>query len=71
MFKTGKCPSCKRILMNVRAEAIDLTEGFVPSWKGASFVCPSCSCVLGVSIDPFALKAAILTEVVERLKKTA
>jgi hypothetical protein len=71
MVKTGKCPSCKKTLLNVRAEAIELTENFTPTWKGASFVCPHCNCILSVGFDPLALKAGIVDEVVKRLKSGA
>jgi hypothetical protein len=71
MIKTGKCPGCKKTIINARVEAIDILEGFSPTWKGASFICPSCHCVLSVGFDPVALKAAIVEEVVQHLRKGA
>jgi len=71
MMKSGKCPKCEKTLMNARFDAIDILEGFTPAYKGVSFSCPSCHCVLGVGLDPIALKASIVDEVVERLRKGA
>ncbi len=41
------------------------------AYKGVSFICPSCSCVLGVGGDPIALKAEIVDEVVVRVRTGA
>lgn len=71
MIKTGKCPGCKATISNARVESIEITRDFKPLWKGASFSCPSCSCVLGVGLDPIALQTDIVNEVVERLRKGA
>ena len=68
MIKTGKCPGCQKTISKVRVENIDITEGFTPTWKGVSFLCPSCSCVLSVGVDPVALKADIVAEVVNNLR---
>jgi hypothetical protein len=62
MIPTGECPHCKNLIANARVEPIKLLEGFTPAWKGASFICPSCSCVLSVGFDQVAMKAAIVDE---------
>jgi hypothetical protein len=57
----GKCPKCEHIITVVRVEPITL-EGSQNnnSWKGASYVCPSCAVVLSVGFDPIALKNDLL-----------
>lgn len=71
-MKTGKCPGCKKTLMSARFDAIPVHEGIATTsngFKGVSFSCPSCHCVLGVGVDPFALKADIVAEVVNHLRQ--
>jgi hypothetical protein len=58
-MKSGKCPKCDKTISRVKVEAIEI-ESSTSSFMGASYVCPSCHCVLGVEIDPIALKADIL-----------
>ena len=38
-------------------------------WEGVAYHCPGCHAVLGVGIDPIALKTDIVNEVVEALRK--
>ncbi len=71
MVHLSKCPGCKKTITNVRYEAIDVNEGFTPAYHGVSFFCPSCHCVLGVGLDPIALKADIVNAVVKRLQAGA
>jgi hypothetical protein len=71
VINTGKCPGCGNTITSARFEAITINEGFTPTFKGVSFICPSCSCVLGVGLDPLALKAGIVKDVVESLRKDA
>lgn len=63
MITTGKCPQCDTRLLNVKIEAIDLIEGLSTKWKGASYICPHCQHILGVEMDPTALRSAIVGDV--------
>jgi hypothetical protein len=65
MFHSGKCPKCDRTINTAKAEAIDLHVSPKEAYKGVSYSCPSCHCVLGVSMDPLALNQNL----VNRLKK--
>jgi hypothetical protein len=58
MIPIGKCPGCKAIVNNVRIEGIDGKENPFGSngWRCVSYCCPGCNTVLGVQIDPVALK---------------
>jgi hypothetical protein len=53
------CPHCKKVLPNVKAEAIEIDISGALK-RGVSYFCPLCSHVLSVSIDPLALNADIL-----------
>lgn len=67
MIRSGKCPnsSCAKVLSNVKIEYLDIVKGMVPAFKGVSYVCPYCYSILGVGIDPVAIK----TDIVESLKR--
>jgi uncharacterized protein with PIN domain len=53
---SSKCPHCTRPLINVRAEQINIVNSQGSTWLGVTYKCPSCDAVLGVGIDPVALK---------------
>ena len=68
----GKCPKCEHTLNNVRIEPVDLVTGPLAgakTYKGISYVCPMCSTVLSVGMDPIALKADTAKAVVQQLRK--
>jgi hypothetical protein len=59
---TGICPKCEGAVNIVNAEPVDVNvNGRL--LKGVSYVCPSCSHVLSVSIDPLAVKADIVSAI--------
>lgn len=68
---SGKCPSCGQSISSVRIESVDVKQGMKPLWAGVSYVCPNVACqvVLGVSIDPVAIKTDIVNEVLQGLKR--
>ncbi|MGD1153990.1 MAG: hypothetical protein ABR911_14105 [Syntrophales bacterium] len=68
MINTGKCPKCEKVVYNLKLEAIKINVSFHPRWLGVSYLCPLCNTVLGVSIDPIAIKTDIVNEVVEKLR---
>ncbi|NJO34446.1 MAG: hypothetical protein HC869_16285 [Rhodospirillales bacterium] len=66
MVNVGKCPKCEKVVRTVNVERIDISAGIGrATWVGVSYVCPTAACrtVLGVEIDPIALKADIVKEV--------
>jgi hypothetical protein len=69
MVTTGKCPKCEKIVNAVNVEHVHVREGLQNKWHGISLVCPYCRTVLGVSIDPVALKTDIVEEILEGLRK--
>ena len=69
MMNVGKCPNCAKIVNRVNIEAVDVVASIATKWRGVSFVCPYCRTVLGVGINPFAIKAETVQEVVGKLKR--
>ncbi len=65
---SGTCPKCEVTLQFVVLEHVPVTTE-ATSWHGVSYLCPSCRTVLGVGIDPFALKADIVEEVLDGLRR--
>ncbi|SEP07673.1 class IV adenylate cyclase [Aquisalimonas asiatica] len=68
MVATGKCPKCESVVSSVRIEDVDGKVGFQSKWHCISYCCPSCNTVLGVQMDPVALKTDTINGVVEKLR---
>jgi len=54
----GICPNpdCRQLVMRAEIEQIALNTAGTPNeLPGVSYICPNCSTVLGVSINPVAL----------------
>lgn len=67
----GKCPHCEKMLSSVNLKNISVNGS--RSWHGVAYVCPWCSTVLNVEIDPLAVQSdtiATLQREVERLTQT-
>jgi hypothetical protein len=69
MFTTGKCPKCEGTIGFVNIEHVNVREGLQNKWHGVSLICPHCRTVLGVSIDPIALKSDIVEEILQGLRR--
>ena len=59
--------------MQVHFDTVNVMPGLLaPSgWKGITYLCPKCQTVLGVGIDPVALKTDMVAEVCEHVDKVA
>ena len=69
MINSGKCPHCKKACQTFKIEEADASAGFgQTTWRSISFLCPSCNAILGVQIDPIALKNDTAALVVKKLK---
>ena len=64
----GQCPKCGALISSVTIETITV-KAKPTNWNGVSYLCPSCNCVLSVAIDPIALKADIVREILENLRR--
>jgi len=67
-MNTGKCPKCEKRLTAVSIETIDIKQGFQSAYHGVSYLCPHCHSILGVGMDPIALKTDTVNGVVKALK---
>lgn len=66
----GKCPSCGKVVHGVTIDNIPASIGIgQPEWRAVSFCCKTCKTVLGVSIDPVALKTDTVDEILRALKR--
>ncbi len=66
MYESGKCPKCDYRLDKVDVEYTEI-QGYKTAYKGVNYVCPHCSAVLSVAIDPLAVKNLIVLEVLKAL----
>jgi phage FluMu protein Com len=65
----GKCPKCDKLVMNVYIADVTAQVPFNgKSWNAISYNCPHCQTVLGVQIDPIAIKADIVDELFRKLR---
>ncbi|HET6388452.1 hypothetical protein [Hyphomicrobium sp.] len=64
----GKCPKCQNIVGTARAEQMNIANGMGKVFAGASYNCPHCQTILGVSVDPFAFKNEIALELMRRMR---
>lgn len=68
MINTGKCPKCDKRINHVHIDTIEAQVGIRKRFNAVSYVCPYCHAVLGVQIDPVALKNDCVNEIIEFLK---
>ena len=62
------CPKCEARVGFLTGSYIDI-RGPDQSWVGVSYVCPKCDAILGISLDPIALKNEVAQEVVTHLQR--
>ena len=63
MPNTGNCPYCKKPVRNVKVEDVDIHIGVRPRWRGFSYLCPSCNCVLSVQMNLLVLNDDLVTSI--------
>jgi hypothetical protein len=64
----AKCPKCQVVLTGVNAGHLPINVLFGKSYNGLAYACPSCQTLIGVEMDPIALKNDIVDELVRRLR---
>ena len=65
---SGKCPKCDKQISHVNLKNVNVNVDFQPGWLGVTYCCPFCDYILGVGIDPVALKTDTIDGVIEALK---
>jgi hypothetical protein len=66
---TGKCPKCDQVMPSITAQGVSAKVAFGNTVHVISYQCPHCHSVLGVEIDPIALKSDIVSEVTDGILK--
>ncbi len=66
----GKCPVCGKAVTVLHGSKTNVTVGGV-TYPGVTYNCPSvgCNAVLGCDVDPIAIKADIVADILAALKK--
>ena len=66
----GKCPKCDHAVNRYIFEVVEARESIgTVGRKAVSFLCPHCKAVLGVQIDPLAVKTETVAEIVAILRQ--
>lgn len=65
----GKCPGCEKNVSYVNLQPMDVHMNGRNAWNGVSYQCPHCKTILGVGIDPVALKTETIAGVVDGLRR--
>jgi hypothetical protein len=64
----GKCPYCKGAVTSVHIEEVEGTINLQPRWRCLTYSCSLCNTVIGVQIDPVALRTETVEGIVQRLQ---
>jgi len=64
----GKCPKCESPIRDLAIERVNVSAKEKMEWRGITLLCPKCSVVLGVAIDPIDIKNFVVEEVVHKLR---
>jgi hypothetical protein len=63
----NKCPKCEKSFTQVSLTGVNV-NATQRVWNGVSYNCPYCQTSLGVSIDPIAIKADIVADLLKALR---
>jgi len=65
-----KCPHCGNPITGVTMKAVSGSVLFGHQWNCVAYACPNFACqkVLSVQVDPIAIKADIVNELMKRLR---
>ena len=66
----AKCPHCDKALLHLRLESLLIHATGGKKWNGVVYSCPSCRVALSFGIDPIALKADTVAEILRALGKS-
>jgi hypothetical protein len=63
----GKCSNCDAMLNSVRLEHISVQGN--KSWHGVAYLCPFCSALLSVQIDPVAIQSDTVSSIRQEIER--
>lgn len=64
----GTCPHCEKQIGTVTIFPVTAFSG-MDSYKAVVYCCPLCGSVLSAGIDPLALKADTVSDVIDELRQ--
>lgn len=64
-----KCLNCQQAIPHVVVQSIGTEKPTAGGWNGICFLCPFCRTILGVQLDPVALREDIVESVLKALGK--
>lgn len=64
----AKCPHCDSHMGSIKLETLTV-KAKGTNWVGVAYCCPNCDVAISLAIDPVALKADTVGEVLRRLGK--
>lgn len=59
----GKCLNCQQVIPDVAVEPIGTQKPLAGGWNAICFLCPFCRTILGVQLDPVAIRQDIVESV--------
>ena len=66
---TGKCPRCEAVVRHALLESLPIQAEPQTRGTAGSYICPHCRTILGVGIDPAALKSDTVDAVKKLLQR--
>jgi hypothetical protein len=65
----GKCPNCGNLVSQVSIDGVEGRLSMGQSFNMLTYNCPGCQTVLGVQMDPIAVKTDTVNALFERLRQ--
>lgn len=65
----SKCLSCSKPLTYINLKGLPIKPLGGGEWNGVVYCCPYCGVVLGVQIDPIAIKKDVVAELLAEMKR--
>jgi len=59
----SKCPKCEKEIENAHIQPMNAITKSNKSFKSIAFLCPECSSILGIQIDPLASDNDLLNKI--------
>ncbi len=61
----GKCPKCDQFITQGKLEALPIQQSDGTIWEGVACLCPHCSVILSMAIDPVAIKTSTIEAILD------
>lgn len=64
----AKCPKCDKQVLQAHIVGLDGQVFMGHTWKSIAFTCPYCATILGIQMDPIAIKNDIVNDLFRKLR---